>query len=60
MKELFKNIHEAWLATLFAGFMSQTNSRQELYEFSNILFKHLTWIENDFIKKNIDYNYDIN
>ncbi len=60
MKELFKNIHEAWLATLFAGFMSQTNSRQELYEFSNILFKHLTWIENDFIKQNIDYNYDIN
>ena len=60
MKKLFRDIHEAWLATLFAGFMSQTQNRQELYEFSNILFKHLTWIENNFIKQNIEYNYDIN
>jgi len=60
MKKLFKEIHEAWLATQFTGFMSQTQSRQELYEFSNILFKHLTWIENDFVKQNIKYTYDIN
>jgi len=60
MKKLFKEIHEAWLATQFCGFMSKTQSRQELYEFSNILFKHLTWIENDFVKQNIDYSYDIN
>lgn len=60
MKKLFRDIHEAWLATQFTGFMSQTQSRQELYEFSNILFKHLTWIENDFIKQNIEYSYDIN
>ncbi len=60
MKKLFRDIHEAWLATQFTGFMSHTESRQELYEFSNILFKHLTWIENDFIKQNIEYSYDIN
>jgi hypothetical protein len=60
MQKLFKEIHEAWLATQFTGFMSQTQSRQELYEFSNILFKHLTWIENDFIKQNIAYSYDVN
>jgi hypothetical protein len=60
MKKLFKEIHEAWLATQFTGFMSQTQSRQELYEFSNILFKHLTWIENDFVKQKIEYTYDIN
>jgi hypothetical protein len=59
MKQLFKEVHEAWLATQFTGFMSQTQSRQELYEFSNILFKHLTWLENDFIKNNIPYTYDI-
>ena len=59
MKQLFKEVHEAWLATQFTGFMSQTQSRQELYEFSNILFKHLTWLENDFIKNNTTYNYDI-
>jgi hypothetical protein len=60
MKKLFKEIHEAWLAIQFTGFMSQTQSRQELYEFSNILFKHLTWIENDFVKQKMDYSYDIN
>ena len=59
MKQLFAEIHEAWLATQFTGFMSKTQSRQELYEFSNILFKHLTWIENDFIKNRADYSYDI-
>jgi len=60
MKQLFAEIHEAWLATQFTGFMSKTQSRQELYEFSNILFKHFTWIENDFVKNGITYNYDIN
>ena len=59
MKQLFIEVHEAWLATQFAGFMSQTQSRQELYEFSNILFKHLTWLENDFVKNKITYNYNI-
>jgi len=60
MKQLFKEIHELWLATQFTGFMSKTSSRQELYEYANIFFKHLTWIENDFIKNNIQYNYNIN
>lgn len=60
MKALFKEVHEAWLATQFTGFMSKTQSRQELYEFANILFKHLTWLENDFVKNKISYNYDVN
>ena len=60
MKKLFAEVHEAWLATQFSGFMAQTQNRQTLYEFSNILFKHLTWLENDFIKNNIAYTYDIN
>jgi hypothetical protein len=59
MKILFKEVHEAWLATQFTGFISKTGSRVELYEFANILFKHLTWLENDFIKNNIEYNYNI-
>jgi len=59
MKQLFKEVHEVWLATQFTGFMSQTQSRQELYEFSNILFKHLTWIENDFVKQQEAYSYDV-
>jgi hypothetical protein len=60
MKTLFKDVHEAWLAMQFTGFMSQTKNRQDLYEFANILFKHLTWLENDFIKNKIAYDYSIN
>ncbi len=59
MKKLFKEVHEVWLATQFTGFMSQTQSRQDLYEFANIFFKHLTWLENDFIKNKIPYDYSI-
>jgi hypothetical protein len=59
MRVLFKEVHEVWLATQFTGFISKTQSRLELYEFANILFKHLTWLENDFIKNGVEYNYNI-
>ena len=59
MKILFKEVHEVWLATQFTGFISKTTNRGELYEFANILFKHLTWLENDFIKNGVEYNYSI-
>jgi len=60
MKLLFKEVHELFLATQFTGFMSQTKSRQDLYEFANIFFKHFTWLENDFIKNSIEYSYSVN
>jgi len=59
VKELFRKTHEAWLTTLMAAFMAKnTESKQTLYDFSDILFRHLTWIENDFIKRGIEYDYD--
>ena len=59
MKELFRKTHEAWLTTLMAAFMAKdAQSKQTLYDFSDILFRHLTWIENDFIKRGIEYDYD--
>ncbi len=60
MKQLFKEVHELFLATQFTGFMSKSKNRQELYEFANIFFKHLTWLENDFIKNGVEYSYSIN
>ncbi len=60
MKQLFKEVHELFLATQFTGFMSKTKNRQELYEFANIFFRHLTWLENDFIKNGIEYSYSVN
>ena len=59
MKELLKHTHEAWLATLMAAFMAKNGeSKHTLYEFSDILFRHFTWIENDLIKNKIEYDYD--
>ena len=60
MHKLFQEVHELFLATQFTGFMSQTKSRQSLYEYANIFFKHLTWLENDFIKRDEDYTYNVN
>ena len=59
MKELLKKSHEAWLATLMTAFMAKNGeSKHILYEFSDILFRHFTWIEHDLIKRGIDYDYD--
>ncbi len=59
MKVLFKEVHELFLATQFTGFMSKTTSRHVLYEYANIFFRHLTWLENDFIKRGEDYTYSV-
>ncbi len=58
MKALAISMHEAWLATLMAGFMSKTTSKQKLFDFSDILFRHFTWIEEEMVvaKEGYDYN----
>jgi len=58
MKTLLIKTHEVWLETLMAAFMSQTTSRQTLYEFSGILWRHLTWLEHELIRHNEAYDYD--
>jgi hypothetical protein len=51
-------IHEVWLETLMAGFMSNTANKQVLFDFSDILFRHFTWLENELIVSGEPYNYD--
>jgi len=51
-------IHEAWLEVLMAGFMSKTNNKQVLFDFSDILFRHFTWLENALIELDESYSYD--
>ncbi len=58
MKNLLIKTHELWLETLMAGFMSRTDSRQKLYDFSNIIFRHFTWIERGMINSGESYDYD--
>ena len=50
--------HEAWLATLMAGFMSSGENKQRLFDFSDILFRHFTWLERELILGGEEYNYD--
>jgi len=50
--------HEAWLEMLMAGFMSTTANRETLVDFSDILFRHFTWIENELIHTGEKYDYD--
>jgi len=50
--------HEAWLEMLMAGFMSKTDSKQILFNFSDILFRHFTWLENELIEVEESYSYD--
>jgi len=58
MKTLMIKTHEAWLATLMAGFMSNTQNKQVLFDFSDILFRHFNWLENELIDLGESYSYD--
>jgi len=58
MKTLLIKTHEAWLEMLMAGFMSRTQSKQVLFDFSDILFRHFTWIEQELIDRGESYDYD--
>ena len=58
MKSTMIKTHEAWLATLMAGFMSKTDNKQVLFDFSDILFRHFTWLENEVMELGESYSYD--
>ncbi len=58
MKELSIKVHEAWLATLMAGFMSKGSNKQKLVNFSDIIFRHFTWVEAEMVAAGVSYDYD--
>jgi len=58
MKTLMIKTHEVWLEVLMAGFMSKTENKQVLFDFSDILFRHFTWLENELIELGESYSYD--
>lgn len=61
MNKILIAIHEIWLETLMATFMSKEQaSKQKLFDFSDIFFRHFTWVENGLIKQNINYDYNRN
>ncbi len=58
MKTLLIKTHEVWLETLMAGMMSESTTRQTLYDFADILWRHFTWIEHALIEQDVAYDYD--
>ena len=59
MKDLLVKTHEAWMVTLMASFMSKdVESKRVLNDFSDILFRHFTWIEKALIEDGIEYDYN--
>jgi hypothetical protein len=59
MNNLLIKTHELWLATLMASFMAKNGeSKRVLNDFSDIVFRHFTWIENYLINHNIEYDYN--
>jgi len=58
MNNLAIKIHEVWLTTLMAGFMSRNENKQRLFDFSDILFRHFCWVEREMVASQEDYNYD--
>lgn len=61
MNSILVMIHEIWLETLMAAFMSnESSTKQKLFDFSNIFFRHFNWVENALIKANSEYDYNRN
>ena len=61
MNRLLVQVHEVWLETLMSAFMSNnTTTKQTLFDFSEIMFRHFTWVENYCIKNNVSYDYERN
>ncbi len=59
MKEVLVKTHELWLVTLMASFMSKDcEAKRALNDFSDIIFRHFTWLERALIKQNIEYDYN--
>jgi len=59
LNKIYQIKHELWLKILFSSFAIKNQKiKNELYEFSNIQFRHLKWLSNELKDKNIEYNYN--
>jgi rubrerythrin len=59
MNKIYQAKHELWLKVLFTSFaISDEQIKSTLYDFSQILFRHLKWISNELKEQEIEYNYD--
>ncbi|WP_353662773.1 ferritin family protein [Hydrogenimonas sp. SS33] len=58
-KRLFTTIHEGWLKLLFSSFSAEDREWGEtLYDYSEILYRHLRFVENLYVQKGLEYSYE--
>jgi ferritin len=58
-KRLFTTVHEGWLKLLFSAFAVKDREwGEKLYDYSEILYRHLRFIENLYVQKKIEYSYE--
>ena len=59
LNNIYKVKHELWLKVLFASFaIKDEKIKSEIYEFSQIQFRHLKWLSNECKANNIAYDYN--
>jgi rubrerythrin len=59
LNNIYKVKHELWLKILFSSFAIKDDKiKNELYEFSQIEFRHLKWLANECKDNNISYDYN--
>jgi len=58
-KRLFVSVHETWLRLLFSSFaVNDREWAEKLYDYSEIIYRHLRFIETIYTLKNIEYSYE--
>ena len=58
-KRLFTTIHEGWLKLLFTSFaMEDREWGETLYDYAEILYRHLRFVEDMYVKRNIEYSWE--
>ncbi|MBL6970187.1 MAG: iron-binding protein [Campylobacterales bacterium] len=59
LANIYKVKHELWLKVLFASFAIKDDKiKSEIYEFSQIQFRHLKWLSNGCKDQNVKYDYN--
>lgn len=57
--EVFKVLHESWVKVLFGSFaLDHTPFQEQLYDFSEILYRHLRWVEHACVEAGVEYSYE--
>jgi len=59
LEDIYQVKHELWLKILFSSFaIKDEKIKSELYEFSQMQFRHMKWLSNELKERDIEYSYN--